>query len=331
MPNIITHKIFGEEIVKHLLDDSSAKELLRIIVENEQLFYIGTNGPDFLFFHHAKPWDVFLSHEMSHIGSELHRGHVNDFYCSAINEIRKQKNQAIKERMIAYLFGHLAHWSLDKTAHPYIFYRTGNCKGKSALYHHRFESMMDTMMLKKYHNTSISNYPYYEICAYDEDMLQAIARIYVPAIKESLGKDIPVYEIRKSLDDWNDIHRLLYDPKDTKHLLLHKLENAISQKWLISGYVIMEKVDDTFDVLNEQHTIWYHPCDLNIVKNDSFIDLFNEGITTAIDVLNTAYVDCQSSEEIELVKLLKDHAYDTGMRQEEEMTHFDIIYEGDQL
>ncbi|MEG1701941.1 MAG: zinc dependent phospholipase C family protein [Erysipelotrichaceae bacterium] len=329
MPNIITHKIFGEEVVRALSEDSSKSEIVRIIKENEQLFYIGSNGPDFLFFHHAKPWDAFLNHDLSHIGSELHRGHVNVFYETAIQAIRKQKNQAIKERMMAYLFGHLAHWSLDQTTHPYIFYRTGDCKGKSALYHHRFESMMDTMMLKKYHNTSVSDYPYYEICRYDQDMLQAIARIYVPAIKACLGKDVKVYDLSKALDDWNDIHHLLYDPKDKKHIFLHKIESLVSMKWLISGHVIMDKVDDTYDVLNEQHTLWYHPCDINIRSSDSFIDLFNQGIVTAIQVDEVAYQDCFSQDEIKVVNLLKDHAYDSGMSEDVKMSFFDVIYEGE--
>lgn len=329
MPNIITHKIFGEEVIKALQIEKDQSELLRIIKGNLNLFYIGTNGPDFLFFHNAKPWQVLGSHKMNYIGSELHKGNVNRFYEGAIEAIRSQKHIEIKERMIAYLFGHLCHWALDKSAHPYIFYRTGNCKGKSAYDHHRFESMMDTMMLRIYHETSVSAYPYYEICEYDEDMLQAIARIYVPSVKVALNKDIKVYDIRKSLDDWNGIHRLLFDPNHHKHKILHKMERSVSKQWMISGHIIMEKVDDTYDVLNEQHTRWYHPCDLRIVSNESFHDLFAKAIHVALDVLIETYNECNQDDSISIGELLKDQAYDSGMANDPEMIHFDLIYEGE--
>lgn len=324
MPNIITHKIFAEEVIKKLVGQQ--ERLHDLITSNLQLFYIGSNGPDYLFFHNAKPWLVTKSHEMSHIGSELHKQHVNGFYESAIRSIRSQKNEMVKKNMMVYLMGHLCHWALDKTAHPYIFYKTGNCKGKSAYDHHRFESMMDTMMLRKYRNTSISAYPFYEICEHDDEMLKAIARIYVPAIKDTMGKDIKVYDIRKALDDWEDIQKMFFDPADVKKPLLEAIEKPLHQKGLISGYIVMENIDDTYDVLNEKHTRWYHPCDLRISSQASFIDLFDEALDTAVMILKEALIECDKEDEITIGNYLKNEAYDSGMANAPLMCHFDNIY-----
>ena len=49
MPNIITHKIFAEEVLKKL--DNA--DIRRVIERNLQLYYIGSNGPDFLFFYQS--------------------------------------------------------------------------------------------------------------------------------------------------------------------------------------------------------------------------------------------------------------------------------------
>lgn len=329
MPNIITHKIFGEEAIK-LLDKSSdlnKQEILRIIHKHEHLFYIGTNGPDFLFFHNAKPWEKFKSHKVAKIGNILHREGINEFYESAIISIREQKNLLIKERMIAYLMGHLCHWSLDKTAHPYIFYRTGDCKGKSASAHHRFESMMDAMMLKRYHDQSIDTYMTSDITTFDEEMLQAIARIYVPAIRDTLHTKLAVYDIRKALTSWKEIQDLLYDPSGKLCELLHNVESMINHKWLISGNIVPNQIDDTYDILNLENKVWYHPCTLRIASTASFLDLFEEGLGTACEAMKLAYHDIYKETGFALGHILNHEAYDTGMSPDMDMKHFDMIYD----
>lgn len=116
MPNIITHKIFAEEVLK-----SMTKHDIRSMIERHpQIFYIGSNGPDFLFFSHIKPWESYKSHALNRLGSAMHAHGINAFYETAIECIRAQKHEDVKELMSVYLFGHLCHWALDKTTHPYI-------------------------------------------------------------------------------------------------------------------------------------------------------------------------------------------------------------------
>lgn len=324
MPNIITHKIFAEEVLRHI----KHPQIQKVIEEHLQLYYIGSNGPDFLFFYHAKPWEALKNHEPNQIGSDLHKKGVNAFYHSALQSIQKEGNHRVQEHMLAYVFGHLCHWALDMITHPYIFHRTGDCKGLSASHHHRFESMMDTLMLKKYHNKDIKDYPFYEICTYDEDMLKAIARIYVPAVQEALQKELKVYDIRIALNEWKDIQKLLYDPHNRKAPILKSIEKAIQKPWLISGNVVPKEMDLNFDILNLEKKTWMHPCDEIEIYNDSFLDLFDKAIHIAIEAITNVY-DCIENHEsdMKLLSLLKDRAYDTGMSDEREMKWFSLIYE----
>lgn len=327
MPNIITHKIFAEEVLKNI----AKKDIKDIIEKNSQIYYIGSNGPDFLFFYHAKPWEALKNHELNKIGSMLHKQGVNAFYTSAVASIKKEKSTYVKEQMLAYLFGHLCHWALDKYTHPYIFYRTGDCTGISSGYHHKFESMMDTMMLYRYRQLDIKQYPFYKICEYDEEMLKAIARIYVPAIKATLNEDIKVYDLRQSLNEWYEIQKLLYDPKNMKMPLLKGIEKIINQPNLISGNIVPKKLDETYDILNLNQKEWSHPCNAKITSNASFIDLFNQAVQLAVEVLKSAYGCIEYDTDIlSLCNILKDEAYDTGMSNLMEMKHFDIIYEEEQ-
>lgn len=324
LPNIITHKIFAEEALAEL----RKYDIKEIINKHPQIFYIGSNGPDFLFFYHSKPWEAHKGHSLNRLGSRMHAAHINEFYKVAIECIREQSDQDVKENMLAYLFGHLCHWALDKSTHPYIFYRTGDCKGISAGYHHRFESMMDTMMLYRYKGIDIKEYKSYEICSYDDEMLKAIARIYVPVARAVYHVDIKVHDLREALDSWKDIQKLLYDPSNTKYCVLKSVETLIRKPWAISGNVVKRKVDERYDILNERKQFWTHPCDEHISSNASFMELFHSAIPIALRVIEKAYGCVEYDADVEsLLVELNDEAYDTGMSGEREMKFFDIIYE----
>ena len=143
MPNIITHTLFAQEIFDKV--DENTHDLFE---PKLHLLEIGSNGPDFLFFHGMNPKDFFKKSDLRVSGSMFHAGHVNEFYQKALISIRNEADEEIKKDMMTYVCGHLCHWALDATSHPYVFYRTGTCKGKSAWYHHRFESLIDAIMLK---------------------------------------------------------------------------------------------------------------------------------------------------------------------------------------
>lgn len=324
MPNIITHKLFAQEVLEQL----SKQDIKKIIENHPHIFYIGSNGPDFLFFSHIKPWTAYKSHKLNRLGSRMHATHINEFYRVALSCIQEQKDEATKETMLAYLFGHLCHWALDKTTHPYIFYRTGNCKGLSAGYHHRFESMMDTMMLYRFTGLDIKDYKSYEICDFDDAMLKAIARIYVPVARRVYHQDIKVHELREALTSWRDVQKLLYDPTNTKYCVLKGIETITRQPWKISGNIVKRKIDERYDVLNEQHNLWKHPCDEHCTSNASFLDLFQKAISSAVCVIEKAYGCVEYGGDIEgVLEELDDAAYDSGMRGEREMKFFDILYE----
>src|SRR5699024_6731390 len=70
MPNIITHVLFAQEVLKN----ETNTEIAAVIERNAHLYAIGANGPDFLFFSHAKPWEAYKSHALNHLGSKMHAG-----------------------------------------------------------------------------------------------------------------------------------------------------------------------------------------------------------------------------------------------------------------
>ena len=323
MPCIITHKLFAEKAHELLAQN----DVYVLIQKHSQLFYIGSNGPDILFYHNALPWQAHLTQRVSKLGNKMHSVFINDFYQKAFEIIRTQKNAEIKERMMAYLLGHLAHWALDKSVHPYVFYCTGASEKIHMDYHHRMESDIDLKMLHRIKGIEAKDYRSYEICDFDDEMLQAIARLYVPIAKEVYHSELKVNEIRKALENWKMLQKLFQDPSGVKEKVVGKVENAFNIPYRYSSY-LLKQLEEDYDVLNENHKTWCHPCDDTMTSDKSFVELFDEGLELAQELLATAY-ECMMNDEDEtkVLELLNNQSYDTSMPSLCEMKFFDIIYE----
>ncbi|MDL2276855.1 zinc dependent phospholipase C family protein, partial [Breznakia sp. OttesenSCG-928-G09] len=275
MPNLITHTIFCEEVYKNI----SNEKYKSIIKNNRKEYLIGTNGPDYLFFHGAFP--IYKKQDMtiSDIGTKLHRKKINAFYKSAIKTYRAQKSGYVKDAMASYIIGHYLHWQLDSIMHPYVVYFTGFGGVNNKMYHHRFESMMDTINLKNYRNETIKTYETYKLCKRSKYSVKAISNVYIPAVKECFDIELDQDIIKQALMDWEKAQRYLYDPKKIKYRLL-KFVEFITRKPGLSGNVVTPDIDIRYDVMNEEHRQWKHPC-TGEISTESEDDLFQKAIENA--------------------------------------------------
>ena len=323
MPNIITQTLFAQEIFDKV--DEATHDLFE---PRLQLLEIGSNGPDFLFFHGMNPKDFYKKSDLRVAGSMFHAAHVNDFYQKALISIRNEQDEDIKKDMMTYVCGHLCHWALDATSHPYVFYRTGPCKGKSAWYHHRFESLLDAIMLKVKRECTIEDFKFYEVCDVTKEQARAIARIYVVAIRQILGFDIKPHQILESLNDWHFIETLFYDASGDKLKALQTLETFTKAYNSLSGYIVPNHPDDPYDVMNLLHTRWHHPSDSSFVSTESFFDLYDRAQLLAMEAISLFLAACQNPDlDADLLLLIKDRNYNLGVSDQKQMTNFDLIYE----
>ncbi|MGM9912996.1 zinc dependent phospholipase C family protein [Floccifex sp.] len=317
MPNIITHTIFADEVLENLDWNLSSK----------QLYEIGSNGPDYLFFHGLNPTHLKAHSNCRTLGSICHKSNVNDFYLSCLESIRKEQDLDVRQDMIAYVCGHLCHWILDATVHPYVFYRTGDCTGQSSWWHHRFESVLDAIVLKVKREVTIKDYKAYEICDVSKELVRAIARIYVPIAKNVFDLDVKPHEIMESLQDWCAIEKILYDASGRKLKSLSSVELALGKENALSGLIVPNEPDDPFDTCNLLHNAWCHPCDDTKISTASFFDLYEQAKRDALYVI-PLFVDCIDDEtkQDDLFSFIGNRNYDLGISKDLPMKYFKLIY-----
>lgn len=321
MPNIITHTLFSDEVFEVLVNEQND-----VLSGRLALVEAGANGPDFLFFHGLSYKHFLKNSSLRKLGSLAHEDHINDFYLSALQSIRKEADPQIKKDMIAYCIGHLCHWALDSTVHPYVFYRTGNCKGKSAWWHHRFESLLDAIVLKVKKELTIKDYKAYSICDLSLEQVRAIARIYVPAANNVFHIPVTGHEILESIQDWKTMQRVFYDASGKKVEMLQKLEGVLGVQSLFSGYLVPNTPIDPFDVTNLLHKVWLHPCDKTLASTESFFDLYERAKILALDSIRL-FIHAISDQDLEqvLASKLADRNYDMGIKYGYTMKYFDPV------
>ena len=100
MPNYTSHIIMATDFYNTLIDD------LKIYVPSDDII-LSSIGQDFTFFN-AKLFD------------KTHTEKVQCFFLNLITYIKKNK-LFDNPKIMAYLYGQIAHFSLDSTVHPFIY------------------------------------------------------------------------------------------------------------------------------------------------------------------------------------------------------------------
>ncbi len=138
MPAIFTHIHFGEEVSKTL-----SPRLQEVIEQYPQCFYLGTQGPDLLFYH--KPAKSKAKNPARKQGWDMHAVSPEKFFVRAAKLLTQGKawNSVENAPLAAYVLGFLCHFTLDSQCHPLIDEHSVN-----GLTHGKIESELDKYFLR---------------------------------------------------------------------------------------------------------------------------------------------------------------------------------------
>lgn len=308
MPNIWTHNIFGRQV----LEQTGHTSLIGSKA-NRNLFQMGCQGPDFLFYHHFLPWQ--RDQRMNRLGSSMHRIRCGPFL---LDLIRWASGRPVDSPSSVYVLGFALHHVLDRNMHPYIFYKSGFKKWD----HQRLEVIIDTLVARKYENIETWRTPVWKEIetggGFPDDiaiMLDSIAKQHYP--EETSGL---------SIEDWHEANRdmiaaqrFFYDPTGAKRIL------TFGQ---IEPLVYKRNFPDR-DYLNESNSPWSCPTDQNEVHTSSFWDLWEVALADGIKVVQEVISVWQAALETmdgtsaalpdSLIQAIGDRSYETGKPCEPEL------------
>ncbi len=131
MPGFYTHARFGKQVMEAL-----SPELRKLIEEYQDLFFIGLQGPDILFYHKA-----YKSNDISRIGYAQHGKRGKEFFQPARDIVKDAPNQ---EAAFCYIAGFICHFTLDSQCHPYI----GTVEEETGLSHAEIETEVERYLME---------------------------------------------------------------------------------------------------------------------------------------------------------------------------------------
>lgn len=134
MPSVYAHNRFGNDLLKLLPENTKS-----IILKHKELYDLGLQGPDLLFFYHP----VFRNY-VNQLGHQIHNWKGRKFFQTAVRQIRCQRDQ---EASIAYICGVACHYALDSICHPYV----NECVRTKNLSHTAIEGSFERALLVEDH------------------------------------------------------------------------------------------------------------------------------------------------------------------------------------
>ncbi|MGQ7888079.1 zinc dependent phospholipase C family protein [Paenibacillus sp. WC2504] len=294
MPNIWTHLIFGQELMEQLGHDQMLNDR-----QMRQVFSLGCQGPDFLFYHHFLPWKKDKT--LNQLGSLMHTKNCGPFL---VNLLRQVQGRGLYNPAVVYVLGFITHHILDRNMHPYVFYKSGFKKWD----HQRFEIIMDTLIVKHKRGIQTWKTPVWKEIYVGEKLPLGV----VPALIQATANNYPDMTTNITEKDWNDAYfdmikaqRLFHDPKGIKRLLtLGKISPLVYKKRVAP-----------LDYLNEAHTVWNCPTSLEETYTHSIWDLWNIAMADGEIVLQAAIQVLLrgSSDDLQaFTAVLGNRSYETG-------------------
>ncbi|MFC0215141.1 zinc dependent phospholipase C family protein [Paenibacillus chartarius] len=302
MPNLWTHVLFGEALAGRLgfrLDLEAAGQL--------NLYRLGCQGPDLLFFHRFLPWQ---RGSMTQLGSAMHERHCGPVLMDFADKAREHGADSALAR---YVLGFFTHHVLDRTMHPYVFYRSGYRKWD----HQRFEVAMDTLLVHRMRGIETWRFPAWKLIYNGPslpdsvtDMLAATASAYYPELTGPYDSS----DWQQAYLDMVRAHRLFHDPSGLKTLLTLGRIAPLAYK----------RRPPAADFLNEARREWRHPSDMAVVSTASIMDMWDDAMAEGEHILRTAlsywtvkHPAAAEEARRELAGLIGNRTYDSGLPCEE--------------
>lgn len=276
MPAILTHDFFGRDFY------AANNALIGESPDARDAFLLGNQGPDPLFYLVAAPdMKAFTS-----LGSNMH----HDRPTALIAAIRESLEALTdSERLIgeAYAAGFLCHYTLDSSAHPFIYAQQfaicdagldGITRADGNDVHAEIERTIDEVVLVNKMNLTIREYrPYKEVLNASEDVLRIIGKMYVFVCLRAYRLSVPDVIFSRAVHGFRLVQRLMYSPEQTGHKTFNAIERGILGRGHSFYAAMAHRVNESslcaFD--NHEHASWANPF-TGEISTVGFWDIYAE-------------------------------------------------------
>lgn len=265
MPAATTHVEMAKDVLR-------TAPYLQERIENKSMFYLGSQGPDMLFFSRAS----ILPGSLKKYGNQMHEEKVWEVI-SYFEEYAKEN-----ENLKSYIMGYLCHYALDSIAHPLVYALShalhqdgGPSEGEI---HVGLESEIDIWMLAQ-RGRSISDYNVYAYLKVNEENNLELAKMYHDMFLDVFQYNISVKRIQQSIRDIAAFTKVL-SPNKTKYKVFYNIEKVLfGGSHAITAMMLNDtSVGKIINLEHKTYTLPWYPYD---TISTSFPELYGKAVLKA--------------------------------------------------
>lgn len=312
MPDIITHYLFGLDTSQNI----KQSPLYKIIKENKNMFLIGLQGPDLMYYNIVPKKD-----SKAYVGFKMHTDKTGDFLMSSLAYLKRYDTASSEfNEALSYLSGFMCHYILDSMAHPYVFYLGGRYDEtpdtlKYQTLHKKIELAIDSLLLEQKFGLKAHQFKVHHHILKNIPIPYSILSMYDESLFLTYGINNGGNIFKKSYKDARNFFMLTYDMLGAKKAfagmattLLPKNSNILK-----SSFSYHNCVNPNIDYMNDNKQVWLHPVTGNLYIF-SFNDILRNAIKKSTLLLQAAY-DFSTSKipAQEFKELLPNISYLTGL------------------
>ncbi|MDO4594233.1 MAG: zinc dependent phospholipase C family protein [Tissierellia bacterium] len=208
MPAIYAHYKLGRDSIRNL-----PKDRQEIIFKYRNLYDIGLQGADFLFFNLKDPT---LKSEL--LATKIH-------YEACRHTLNRFMRVDIKEAELSYLMGFIGHFALDSKSHPLV-----NALSKRDISHHRLEMEFDKRLMKQ-DGLVVGEFNMKKLCPNDEFTKKIVTKMYSHF-------NISPRKVYKSVEAMHKMKDFLYIDNDRRYKRMKFAMKAVGMYNKFGGHLL---------------------------------------------------------------------------------------------
>ncbi|MCL2176849.1 MAG: zinc dependent phospholipase C family protein [Firmicutes bacterium] len=249
MPAIITHFLSAEKVLEKAKEERAVIEFDGFCLDS---FMLGAQGADFFYFY--KP--LSKNKEMYKRGSRFHLARVFEFFQLTAEYLTRLDESSFAFKICkSYMLGYVTHYSLDKTAHPFVYSvesrvrsdlekRNAPKRIQNSAIHELIEADIDVFMMREVKGQAVNRFKFFKKLmrhsGRNKPKLRAIADMYVAMLEQIFNDSVKQRDIIKAFKDIRKWNRRIYDRFYLKRKVISRLERLFKSRHKFS-YLIRRK------------------------------------------------------------------------------------------
>ena len=311
MPATVTHAYFANDLYDIL--PIGLKKLL--MDEKKRLRMFSQSTDSFIFYNLLKKKDKHIRDFQGY----FHTNKSGEFFINLVNYI-KYNNYYQNSEIMAFLYGFIAHYSLDTKLHPFIIYKTGIVNEedpntyKYRNKHEYMENFLDNYMIKQKEFITPYSFKFYDFTFDLKPFSKELIEVIDYAFKETFNfKDFSKYYYKSLKDMYKALKYLRYDKYGIKMFCYKTVDKFTSDKtFKFQAISYHTPLKDDHNYLNLNHSTWLHPCLKREKHNESFIELYSIALKDAKKIITDVNSYLKGTKKINLKTVFKNYSYLTG-------------------